>query len=63
MKTIQIIITPRGETQVTTYGFSGPECQEASRFIEKALGTKVRERLLSEYHQSEPSQQVDSQQA
>ena len=38
MKTIEIIVSPKGETTVTTRGFSGSSCREASKFVEQALG-------------------------
>ena len=51
MKIIEITVTPRGETKVETRGFSGGECREASRFLEQALGARVRETLTPAYHQ------------
>ena len=36
MKTIEIIVYPDGKSRVETKGFSGGECRDASRFIEKA---------------------------
>ena len=50
-RTIQILISPQGNTTVTTRGFSGRDCQEASRFLEQALGQRTREQLTAEYHQ------------
>ena len=38
MKTIQIVVDPAGKTSITSTGFRGPACQEASRFLEEALG-------------------------
>ena len=40
MKTIEIIVSPSGQVRIETKGFSGSECQEASRFIEQALGKR-----------------------
>ena len=50
MKQIEITITPTGETVLETKGFSGPECREASAFLEAALGTRAAERLTSEFY-------------
>ena len=36
--TIEIIVSPLGETRLETKGFAGASCQDASHFIEKALG-------------------------
>ena len=52
MKTIELIISPTGQTTVQTKGFAGSSCQEASRLIEQALGKRTGEQLTSEFHQS-----------
>ncbi|MCH7727466.1 MAG: DUF2997 domain-containing protein, partial [Planctomycetes bacterium] len=31
MKTIEIIVSPTGETKIETKGFSGAECRDASK--------------------------------
>lgn len=49
---IQIDVSPTGESKLQTSGFSGKTCQEASRFLEQALGEKTSETLTSEYYQS-----------
>ena len=49
---IEIIVSPKGETQVQTRGFAGSSCREASKFIEEALGQRLEERLTAEFHQS-----------
>ncbi len=57
MKTIEVVISPSGQTSITTKGFSGPACREASRFLESALGTRLSEQLTAEYHVAETSPQ------
>lgn len=52
MTTIEITVSPRGETTVQTRGFAGESCREASRFVEQALGSRMSETLTSEYHQT-----------
>ena len=52
MKTIELIISPTGQTTVQTKGFAGSSCQDASRLIELALGKRTGEQLTSEFHQS-----------
>ena len=37
MRIIEIIVTTKGETTVTTKGFAGQSCRDASKFIEQAL--------------------------
>ena len=50
MKTIEITVSPKGETQVETKGFTGSGCRKASRFIESALGKVSSETLKPEFH-------------
>jgi hypothetical protein len=60
LKTIEITISPTGQTSVETKGFSGSECRQASEFIEKALGQWTGERLTGEFHaQESQSQQLE----
>ena len=58
MKTIEITVTPKGETSVQTKGFAGSSCREASKFIEQALGRQTDEHLTAEFHQSATAQQT-----
>jgi hypothetical protein len=57
MKTIEIIVSPTGQTHVETKGFAGSECRQASEFIEKALGKRTSEHLTAEFHQPANNQQ------
>ena len=57
MKTIEITITPKGETSVQTKGFAGASCRDASRLIEQALGQRTSEQLTPEFHQSQAVEQ------
>ena len=57
MKTINIIISPSGETRVETKGFAGSECRNASRFLESALGKTTSESLTAEFHDAQVHQQ------
>ena len=36
--TIEVIVSPTGETRIETKGFAGSSCRDASRFIEQSLG-------------------------
>ncbi|MGO9112089.1 MAG: DUF2997 domain-containing protein [Thermoguttaceae bacterium] len=58
-KIIEIVVSPKGETTVTTRGFAGSSCRDASKFIEEALGQRTSETLTTEFHQT---QSVDLQQ-
>ena len=62
-KTIEITVSPTGQTNVQTKGFVGGECRDASRFIEEALGQHVSETVTAEFHQNVQQQQVVQQSA
>jgi hypothetical protein len=57
VKTIEITVSPTGESRVQTRGFAGGECREASRFIEQALGRRTAETLTSEFHEGQQNAQ------
>ena len=50
MKTIEILVSPKGETKVETKGFTGGSCREASKLIEQALGEKSAEQMTAEFY-------------
>ncbi len=52
MKTITLVISPTGETQLQTQGFHGSGCQMASRALEQALGFVTHEQKTAEFYQS-----------
>ena len=56
-KTIEIIVSPEGQSRIETKGFTGSECRQASEFIEQALGKRTNEQLTAEFHQSATQQQ------
>ena len=56
-KTIEIVVTPNGQSRVETKGFVGSECRDASRFIEQALGQHTDALLKPEFHQTASNQQ------
>ena len=58
-KTIEITISPAGETKVETKGFTGGSCRDASRLIEQALGKKSAEQMTAEFYQQAGVQQHD----
>ncbi|HEY1065128.1 MAG TPA: DUF2997 domain-containing protein [Pirellulales bacterium] len=51
MASIEIIVSPKGETQVVTHGFAGDACRGASDFMERALGRATAEHLAPEFFQ------------
>lgn len=58
MKTIEVIISPTGETTVTTKGFAGSSCRNASKFIEQALGIVQSDKPTAEMYQTQNADQV-----
>ena len=56
IQTLEVFISPTGETRIETKGFAGAACQEASRFLVSALGAKTGERLTGEYYRQAVSQ-------
>lgn len=61
MKTIEITVSPAGQTKVETKGFTGAQCREASRFVEEALGQRTSEKLTAEFFENQPIQQTNHQ--
>ena len=61
-KTIEIVVTPQGTATVTTKGFSGASCREASKFLEQALGQVATERLTAEFHATPVQDRVQANQ-
>ena len=56
-KTIEITVSPHGETKVETKGFTGGSCREASRLLEEALGKKSVEQFTPEFYQTADTRQ------
>ena len=52
MKTIEIEVSPQGKTKITTRGYAGQCCQDATRDLEKALGKVAQETKTAEYYQT-----------
>ncbi len=50
-KIIEIIVSPIGETTVQTKGYQGGDCQQASKFLEAALGKVAAEQKTTEFYQ------------
>ena len=51
MKRIDIDIGPDGSIAIDAVGFSGPDCEEATRFLEEALGEPASRQHKPEYRQ------------
>lgn len=57
-KKLNIKISPEGDVEIDAQGFRGPECEEATRDIERAIGTVQDRKRKDEYYQ-QPQQDQD----
>jgi hypothetical protein len=57
VKVIEVTVDPAGQTKVETRGFTGGDCREASRFVERALGRATAEQLTAEFYQAQDARQ------
>ncbi len=55
MPSIEIIVSPTGQSQVQTQGFAGANCRAGSQFLERALGQTTHEQLTPEFYQPQIS--------
>ena len=55
-RTIEINIAPTGEIQIDAIGFKGADCEQATKFLELALGTIGTKNHKPEYHQRNVNQ-------
>ena len=51
-QSIEVVVSPQGDTRLETRGFAGTQCRQASRFLEQALGTTRREQMTAEFYQT-----------
>mgnify|MGYP000200442811 CR=1 FL=1 len=49
-KRIEVVVRPDGQSSVETKGFAGAECEEASRFLEAALGSSEGDQRTAEFY-------------
>jgi hypothetical protein len=54
---IELTVSPRGETTLQTKGYAGADCQQASQYLEQALGIVASERKTAEWYQSTATEQ------
>jgi len=52
MKTIEIIVSPKGESVIQTKGFAGLSCREATKALEQALGAVQADKATAEMYQT-----------
>ena len=62
LQEVEVAISPSGEVQVTTRGFSGSGCTLATAELERLLGNQVLQReLTQEYYATESNAVQDYQ--
>ena len=49
-RTIEILVSPIGDIQIDAVGFKGADCEQATRFLEEALGVISNRVKKPEYH-------------
>ena len=51
-RTIEIIISSSGEVQIDAVGFQGTDCEQATQFLEQAVGLTAEKQRKPEFHQT-----------
>ena len=60
MKRVIIDIAPDGSVKIDAVGFSGPECEKATRFLDEALGKVTKNTRKPEFNKKpEQGQKVN----
>ena len=49
---IEVLIGPDGQLTIDAVGFKGADCDQATKFLEEALGLASEKRCKPEYHQT-----------
>ena len=56
-RTIEITVSPTGETTIQTKGYVGGECLQASKFLEQVLGVIATDHKTAEFYETTSQQQ------
>ena len=57
MKTIEVIVRTDGTLKIDAVGFTGPDCEKATRFLEIALGKTTGNTKKPEHYRQVRQQQ------
>jgi hypothetical protein len=49
--TIEVTVSPTGEIKIEAEGYTGSSCEEATRFLEEALGLPGKRTRKTEFYQ------------
>jgi hypothetical protein len=50
-RTIEVIVSPTGDINIDAVGFKGADCEQATKFLEEALGTVQQKQRKTEFLQ------------
>jgi len=50
-RTIEVVIGLAGELKIEALGFTGADCEKATKYLEQALGVVKAKQKKPEYHQ------------
>ena len=56
-RTIEVTVGTDGSIRIDAVGFTGPDCEKATAFLEKALGTATDRRKKPEHYRQVQRQQ------
>jgi hypothetical protein len=56
-RVIEVVVSPTGEVTTQTKGYAGAACQQASKWLEQALGIVTQDRKTAEFYQEITQQQ------
>lgn len=56
-RSIEVTVQPSGEITIDAVGFKGADCEQATRYLEEALGVVGNKQKKPEYHQKRTSTQ------
>ena len=58
MKSIEILVSPTGELRIDAVGFSGADCDQATAFLEEALGEVGAKQRKPEFYRKARRKQI-----
>jgi hypothetical protein len=59
---IDVWVSPEGAITIDAVGYTGSSCEEATRFLETALGTVGRKQRTRDYYRRQSNQNQNSDQ-
>ena len=56
-RSIELTVAPDGQINIEAIGFSGPDCEKATAFLEQLLGRSTRKQRTPDYYRRARVQQ------